>query len=533
MFVSTRGSGPVRSSLGFLAALGAFVRSPIGPDECRRLLTSSLTQRETSLLRVFRRLAAGDPATPYRRLLDHAGIRLGDVESLVRRGGVEDALGRLHAAGVYVTLDEFKGRRPIRRGSLTFDVTAADFDNRALTASFVARTGGSRSRGRKLLIDLDLIAHEACYEWQTATSFGQVEAVRALWKPVPPGTSGLKVALRWAKIGRPISRWFTQNPPWNWREWQHTLFNVGSMVASRWASRALPWPAHVPPAEALTVARWLAYQRRAGRRAALETNVSSAVRVCQAAETAGLDIAGAVFYGGGEPYTEGKEAVVSRAGCRVAVNYAMSESGRIAVPCADPRAPDDAHVVTDKVVLLQREAAVTSGTVPGLFLTGIHPSTPKVMINVEVGDYATVETRPCGCRWNDLGFTQHLHGIRSYEKLTAEGMHFVGGVLVTLIEQVMPATFGGTLLDYQLVEHERNGLPVVSLVISPRLGEIDADRARDRVLQELGRGDAASRMMAMRWRDTGTLQIERREPYTTSAGKVLALHVPQGTRHEA
>jgi hypothetical protein len=38
---------------------------------------------------------------------------------LVRRDGLEDALRALYRAGVYLTVDEFKGRRPIVRGGQT------------------------------------------------------------------------------------------------------------------------------------------------------------------------------------------------------------------------------------------------------------------------------------------------------------------------------------------------------------------------------------------------------------------------------
>ena len=40
----------------------------------------------------------------------------------VRKDGVETTLGKLYDAGVYVTGDEFKGRKPIRRGALEFPV---------------------------------------------------------------------------------------------------------------------------------------------------------------------------------------------------------------------------------------------------------------------------------------------------------------------------------------------------------------------------------------------------------------------------
>ena len=120
---------------------------------------------------------------------------------------------------------------------------------------------------------------------------------------------------------------------------------------------------------------------------------------------------------------------------------------------------------------------------------------------------------------------EHVQNIRSYEKLTAEGMHFVGSDLLDLIEQTLPAQFGGCALDFQMVEDEHDGVPTVTIVVSPKVGAIDEDRLKSVVITRLGSASAAQRMMASRWLDAGTLRVARREPHATAAGKVLALHV--------
>ena len=260
----------------------------------------------------------------------------------------------------------------------------------------------------------------------------------------------------------------------------------------------------------------------------LNTNAASAVRVCHAAEAQGLDISGTFFRVGGEPFTEGKAAVIARAGCVAVSNYSMSEVGRIASACSKPEGLDDVHVALDKVAILAHDIRPPGAEtpVPGLHLTTLHPSTPKIMINVELGDYGTLSTRSCGCVWDRLGQRLHLTNIRSHEKLTAEGMHFVGSDLIDLLEQTLPQTFGGRAMDYQLVEDERDGMPAVTLLVSPNVGQVDEERLRTCVIARLGGADAAGRMMALRWRDANTLRVERREPLTTAAGKVQALHTP-------
>jgi hypothetical protein len=88
-------------------------------------------------------------------------------------------------------------------------------------------------------------------------------------------------------------------------------------------------------------------------------------------------------------------------------------------------------------------------------------------------DYADVVERRCACPLGALGHHTHFHNDRSHEKLSSEGMTFLGHDLIRLAEEVLPAQFGGGPTDYQFVEVERDGLPRVDLLVSPRLGELD------------------------------------------------------------
>jgi hypothetical protein len=519
----------------FLRGLGPFLQETIDPSDGHARLARQLGDRGASLLQLVREAIYAEPSSPYLALLQHAGAEYGDVARLVATEGVEGALGRLHDAGVHVTLDEVKGRRPIRRGSLEIATSPASFDNPLPSRSFSARSGGSRGPGRRLLIDLDLIAHEACYEHVTGTALALFDRPKAVWRPVPPGTAGLKAVLRFAKIGAPFARWFSQSPVRSTAEWRHLLFTSAAGATARWHGCPLPAPEHVPIARADRVAAWLAACRAANTPGLVDTNAASAVRVCLAAEAAGLAIDGSLFRVGGEPYSPGKAAVLARTGCRAFTHYSMSEVGRIANACTRPTALDEVHVALDKAAIVQRPlaAAPMAGPIAAIFLTTLIRSTPTVMLNVEVGDYATPTSRACGCPWQALGFTQHLHDIGSYEKLTAEGMHFLGSDLVSLLEGVLPAEFGGGPTDYQLIEGESDGTVTVTLAVSPAVGPIDETRVVEFLLEGLARGGAAGRMMTDRWREAGTIHVARIEPRATRAGKVLALHVDRTPKRHA
>ena len=56
--------------------------------------------------------------------------------------------------------------------------------------------------------------------------------------------------------------------------------------------------------------------------------------------------------------------------------------------------------------------------------------------------------------WKDSATTLAFHTIRSHEKLTAGGMTLLDTDVIRLLDEVLPARFGGAPTDYQLVEHE-------------------------------------------------------------------------------
>jgi hypothetical protein len=58
-----------------------------------------------------------------------AGCHFGDIRKMVREEGLEKTLSKLHDEGIYITFEEFKGRRPIIRGGLSIPVSPRDFDN--------------------------------------------------------------------------------------------------------------------------------------------------------------------------------------------------------------------------------------------------------------------------------------------------------------------------------------------------------------------------------------------------------------------
>jgi len=86
-------------------------------------------------------------------------------------------------------------------------------------------------------------------------------------------------------------------------------------------------------------------------------------------------------------------------------------------------------------------------TVDAFHFTTLLPTARKLLLNVESDDYGVVETRSCGGPLESYGYTEHLRQIRSFRKLTGEGVTLVGSEMLRILEEVLPARFGGSPLD--------------------------------------------------------------------------------------
>jgi hypothetical protein len=522
----------IRGNLRYAAGLRGFLRETLNEDQAAALVQEQIARRGESFLRILELGVYAKPLSPYHRLLQHARIEFEDVARLVRHEGVEAALRTLRDAGVYVTLEEFKGRVPIRRPGLEFATSSHHFDNPLLARHYAVRTGASRGVGSRVLIDLDLLTQEAAYARHLLVAQQALGRPIAVWYPAPPNSSGLKWAFRTTKLGCTPERWFSQSPTAGLSgDAKAAVFAYYTFLASWLLGRPLPRVRFVPQEQATVVAGWLAAKKAAGEPGVLITTPSSGVRVCAAAADEQLDIAGSLFILGSEPFTGPKADALARVGAQGVANYAMTELGTIAYGCAAPLDPDDVHVFTDKIAIIvnPREVGPGGAIVPALTLTTLLPSCPKLMLNTEVGDYAILEERECSCHLGRLGLTTHLRQVLSYEKLTGEGVTFLGSDLLDLVDRVLPARFGGHPTDYQLVEEEDSGLPRVSIVASPRLGPIDETALVAAVLDFLA-SLPAGELMASQWRQGRTLGVARRDPYATRAAKILPLHVLRDAR---
>ncbi len=247
----------IRMFARFPISLRPFLRSALTLDHARRIVAERMEHREESFLRVVERSVYGYPRSPYLALLRMAGCEFEDLSALVKRRGLEGALGKLREEGVYVTFEEFKGRKPIRRLGKTIPVRARDFDNPFARRDFTSQTSGSTGLAAYVALNLDYLAATAAHQMLLLSAYNVMDAPAAYWLSILPG-SGLHFILQRANLGKSLHRWFSFV---GWRDSRYWLkYNVATLYMALWL-RALgarvPLPEIVKLNQPLVVARWI------------------------------------------------------------------------------------------------------------------------------------------------------------------------------------------------------------------------------------------------------------------------------------
>jgi hypothetical protein len=124
----------------------------------------------------------------------------GDLERLARTDGLDATLCRLRDAGVFITIDEFKCRQPIIRGSTTIHSEPRSFNNPFLLRSLTTGSSGSRSPGTKTTVNLDRSRYHALNYTLVFSAHGLTGTPTLLCMPILPSAAGLAMLLQSSKM---------------------------------------------------------------------------------------------------------------------------------------------------------------------------------------------------------------------------------------------------------------------------------------------------------------------------------------------
>lgn len=497
------------------------LRETITIEEASRVILEGVGRRRERFLLKLEAAVCASPRSPYRKLLAAAGCELGDVKRLVETEGLEGALKALARAGVYVSYEEFKCRKPAVRGSQTFHFRIDDFDNPLLTEHFSTTTGGTRGAPSRVPMGVDYI-RELAPHWAVFLAENScLDAPLIFWTPRHAGMVSRYLAC--ALSNQKYAHWFVS---------EEMKSITGRLYAEciDWLARqagGFPRPARAPFSAPDPVLDRLLELLAEGKAPCVNTAPSAAVKLSLEAQRRGAGLTGVTFLLGAEPLTPARRRTIEASGARAAPLYGSSEAAWIGGQCSRPAHPDEVHVLLDGYAIIPAGEPARDGGAGGqtLLFTSMHRFATKILLNADIGDRAVMETRRCDCLYDRLGCHLRLHSIRSSDKITELGVTFAVQDVFHVLEDVLPRRFGGTAGDYQLVEaRDAQGLPRYTMLVNPALPGIDERRLPAAFLSEMGKLEGYYRFMTAAWAREKLIGVRRAPPLAGPLGKVLPFH---------
>jgi hypothetical protein len=522
----------VKRTLALAAGLPKFFRERITLRQAEERLKRLLESRFDRFLELARTQIYQSPGSPYLKLVRHAGCEFSDMESSVKRHGFDETLAKLAGEGVYLTSDEFKGKTEVTRGGMSFCVSPQDFDRPHSSAGITMQSSGTRNSPVSTFSSLEWLTLQGLGEAFFYSAHNLFSYAHAVYEPVLAGR--MKPVLIKGKLGIPTDRWFALNVGAHSPLQARYHYLNARLVAKmgRWFGPGTANPQYLDPGNLEPILEWIRESRGKGKNCCIMTVVSKAVRIARTALETRLPLKGVTFIVSGEPLTPSKKRAIEEAGARIALRYGAGGDSGASFGCGNAQFIDEMHVPQSVISFVENPRVLDYGDPPihPLMLTTLHPSAPRFLFNVENGDYATMITRDCCCPLHKVGFTQHIHTVRSFEKMTSEGMNYSGSDLFELLEDTIPAEFGGGPGDYQLVEEEDDrGQTRLTLVVHPEVRDVNETKLLSRLQQGLAQGSRNHRFIARIWQDADAFRIRRAIPHASARGKILPLHIPRRT----
>ncbi len=189
------------------SGIARYARAPVAPDPIADI-RRQVEERDEAWLGFVERAVFAVPGHPYRRMFELAGCEFGDLCREARRDGVEVLLGRLYDQGVYLSVDEFKGRAPIVRAGQEIPSPAGAFQNRLDHGWLKTQTGGSTGRPAPVTHGAGALVLRDQVTALTVREFDLARRARLAVRPILPSSIGLVIGLAFGRFGVPIEHWY-------------------------------------------------------------------------------------------------------------------------------------------------------------------------------------------------------------------------------------------------------------------------------------------------------------------------------------
>ena len=243
----------------FAMGLRGFLGHRLSLAEAEAAVRRRIAERENNFLRIVEKAIFGYPESPYRPLLQMAGCEMEDIRSMVRNNGLETALRELRGAGVYITFEEFKGRKPLVRNGKEFHIKPRQFNNPYLSRFYAGTTSGTTGPGTRVEIDLDHMVTMTPHLMLEHHIHGTLDSPLAIWFGTLPDPTGIHAILMRSRYGAVPLKWFAPvsdadiKPALKYR-----LATWGTRKAGRLFGIPLPGPEPLRLDQAAVIARWSA-----------------------------------------------------------------------------------------------------------------------------------------------------------------------------------------------------------------------------------------------------------------------------------
>ncbi|MBZ5606090.1 MAG: hypothetical protein LAO79_27675, partial [Acidobacteriia bacterium] len=441
----------------------------LDPDS-RGVIRRALENRVPNFLELAGKVL-GVPQHPYAQLFAVAGCTYADLESGIKKNGLDSTLDMLLREGVYLTLDEFRCKTKIVRGGRHIPASMKDWDNARGSGPLKAFSSGT-SGGKRVETShsLENARFGLAGSRVMLDEFNRSTGAAIALGSILPSAMGLGTCISSSRLGHPIERWFALGGS-NRENWHYKALTRAIVTRLRLGGAKIPYPTYLEGDDFSPVAEFIARRKKEGAEVGMSGMVSSVARVAGAAIDRGLDIRGSWALVTGESLTDVKRKLIEASGIDVFPVYATSDFGGIGVPCRQMTSGDCVHIAEASIALTSRPVDFWGDgeTVQSLHVTAVVPFAPRVLINVEIGDTGVMEPSHCDCEFSRLGYTRQVRNIAAFSKISAQGSTLYAPELVRLLEESLPQKFGGRPGDFQLLEVEGKAQTETVLRIHPRL----------------------------------------------------------------
>src|SRR5262245_38889554 len=144
-----------KGMLSLVTGWREFFREPVTLERAEEETKRALEAREQRFLDRVRTQVYDRVDSPYLKLFRMPCCDFADLQNIVRRHGLEKSLQELAEEGIYLTSDEFKGKKEVIRGSCSFVIARKDLElwdtSRGLMLN---QSSGTRGRPQRYAISL-------------------------------------------------------------------------------------------------------------------------------------------------------------------------------------------------------------------------------------------------------------------------------------------------------------------------------------------------------------------------------------------